>query len=108
MEKSSFFNTPVSEKVCVLYDPQDGRILHTHRVIRMPGGQDSTDEEIAAQAKDCAKRAGRDISVLNTLRVAAEDHDGSSHYRVDLTNMKLQKLERPRPNLPPRLSSKKQ
>ena len=94
METDSL-NKPVSNKFCVLYDPRDGRIVHTHNVITMPGGQDVTDEELEERARDRAQRAGHDISGLSALRVAAEDCDGSSQYRVDLAQKKLQKLERP-------------
>jgi hypothetical protein len=86
---------PVSDKVCVLYDPKDGRVIHTHRALTMPGGRDVTDEELEACAKDMAKRAGHDITGLSSLRVPGEDCDGSSQYRVDLAMNKLQKLERP-------------
>lgn len=95
MEKASLLKIPVSNKVCVLYDPRDGRIVHTHRVITMPGGQDVTDEELETRAKERARQVGRDVSGLSALRVAPEDCDGSSHYRVDLATKKLRKLERP-------------
>ena len=86
---------PVPSKICVLYDPRDGRVVHTHRVITMPGGQEITDAEAEARAKERAKQAGRDIRGLSALRVAHEDCDGSSQYRVDLAEKKLRKLERP-------------
>lgn len=86
---------PVSKKTCVLYDPQNGSVVHTHSVVVMPGGRDVTDQELEERAKDRAKRAGHDIANLRTLPVAAEDCDGSSMYRVDLTTRKLHKLERP-------------
>lgn len=94
MENDSL-NKPVSNKICVLYDAQDGRVVHTHQVLTMPGGRIVTDEEVEESAKDRAKRAGHDISGLSALRVAAEDCDCSSQYRVDLATKKLQKVERP-------------
>ena len=86
---------PVSNKVCVLYDRKDGRVLHMHHVLTMPGGHDVSEEELETRARDMAKRAGHDITSLSTLRVSGEDHDVSSHYQVDLAKNKLKKLEGP-------------
>jgi hypothetical protein len=61
----------------------------------MPGGQESTDEEVAERARERAKQMGRDTSGLHVLHVAADDTDGASHYVVDLTTMKLRKIPRP-------------
>jgi hypothetical protein len=92
MEKAA--HTPVSEKICVLYDQQDGRIVHTHRVVVMPGGQEMTDDEIEARAKECAKQVGHVIDDLGALRLAAMDHDNAAAYRVDIANKKLVKRRR--------------
>ena len=86
---------PVPKKVCVLYDGKDGRVLHAHRVLTMPGGHDVSDEELETRARDMAKRAGHDIISLSTLRVPGGGHDGPSHYQIDLATNKLKKLERP-------------
>jgi hypothetical protein len=32
---------PESIRICVLYDPSDGRIVHIHKVVTYPGGEDS-------------------------------------------------------------------
>jgi hypothetical protein len=98
--KNDLANQPVFNKVCVLYDPKDGRVVHTHRVLTMPGGEDVSDEELEARAKDMAHRAGHDVTSLWTLRVPGEECDGSSQYRVDLAMNKLQKLERPSRSAP--------
>jgi hypothetical protein len=92
--KNDSVKKPISDKICVLYDPLDGRVVHTHRVLTMPGGRDVTDEELEERAKDRAKRAGHDIKGLSTLRVTSDVCDCSSQYRVDLATKKLQKLER--------------
>jgi hypothetical protein len=88
-------NEPISDKVCVLYDPRDGRIVHTHRVLTMPGGQEVSDTELEARAKDRANHMKRDLRGLATLSFKGEECDGSSRYRVDLTTKKLTKLDRP-------------
>jgi hypothetical protein len=58
----------------------------------MPGGQQSDDEEVAARARDRAERMGHETNGLHVLHVGSDDCDGSSHYRVDLTAMKLRKI----------------
>lgn len=95
MEGEPLLNQPVSVKTCVLYDPSDGRVVHTHRVVTMPGGQESNDEEVAERAGDCAKRMGHETNGLHVLHVGPDDCDGVSQYRVDLTAMNLQKIPRP-------------
>ena len=86
---------PVSNKVCVLYHRNDGCVAHTHRVLIIPGGRDVTDEEVETRARDMAKLAGHDITSLRTLQVPGKQHDGASHYQVDVATNKLKKLERP-------------
>lgn len=81
-------------KICVLYDPQDGRVVHTHQVVTLPGGRDCTDSELEAHAIECAKQAGHEVGGLATLRVTEEECDGTSQYRVDLAEKKLRKAER--------------
>jgi hypothetical protein len=89
---------PVSVRVCVLYDPHDGRVVHTHRVLCMQGGRESTDEEIEANCKDAAKRAGHNVSEVSLMHIAGEHYERNARYRVDMATKKLQKLERSAPD----------
>ena len=82
-----------SEQTCVLYDPRDGRIVHTHRVVTLPGGRKVTNEEVEARTKEIAKQTGHDISGLHAMHFAANAYDASAVYRVDVTTKKLVKLE---------------
>ncbi len=87
---------PESEKICVLYDPKDGRIAHTHEVITLPGGRKVDDEEVEARAFKRAAALGKDTSKFKALHVKApKDHDRSSMYRVDPNSLTLTKLRRP-------------
>jgi hypothetical protein len=87
-----------ARKVCVIYDPRDGRVVHTHAAITMPGGHEFSEAEVEASARDRAQRVGHDLAGLEVLSVADEECDGSSAYRVDLTEMKLSKIERQSPS----------
>ena len=55
---------PVSEKICVLYYPQDGRIVHTYLLVVMPGGRELTDEDRRSKGKGFAKQLGHIIDDL--------------------------------------------
>ena len=94
MQNNSFIK-PASTKICVLYDPQDGRVVHTHSVVVLQGARDVTEAEVEASAKDRAEKLGHEIAGLSTLRVAAEDCDRSSQYRVDLETKTLKKIQHP-------------
>jgi hypothetical protein len=90
MEEAAF--KPVSEKYCVLYDPRDGRIVHAHHYVVMPGGgREMTDDEVEARAKESAKQVGHIIDDLSALWVTAMDHDNAAAYRVDIATKKLVK-----------------
>ena len=91
--KNDLMNKPVSNRICVLYEPTEGRVIHVHRVLTMPGSRHVADDELEDRAKDCAKRAGHDVSGFSTLRVAGEDYDGSIQYRVDLEKKKLHAIK---------------
>ena len=93
-EEAPLAKKPGPGKICVLYDPQDGRVIHTHRVITFPGGQEVTDSEAGARAKERATQAGHDVRSVGTLLVADDDCDGSSLYHVDVAEGKLHNVER--------------
>ena len=51
---------PEDEKLCVLYDPATGRIIHTHRVTTLPRGRKVDDAEMAdVFASDRSREAAR-------------------------------------------------
>jgi len=90
---------PEDVKVCVLYDPKNGRIVHNHMVITFPGGQRVDEKETERRAFMHAAKLGRDTSKLKALHVSEKDCQPSSAYRVDLKTLKLVKL--PKPAAPP-------
>jgi hypothetical protein len=85
---------PEEVKICVLYDPKDGHIVHTHEVVTFTGGRRVSDEEVKARAFKNATRRGKDTSNLKALHVSPDKIDRRSTYRVDLKSLTL--IEVPR------------
>jgi hypothetical protein len=88
--------TVETQKICVLYDPMEGRVVHTHMVVSLPGGRAFSDDEVEARARERASDAGLDVDGLRALKVAADAYDNSEVYVVDTATAQLRKLERPK------------
>jgi hypothetical protein len=80
---------PEDEKLCVLYDPSTGRIVHTHRVTTMAGGRKVDKAEMEKRTRQRAKSRGRDISGLTLLHVDPETYKLGAFYEVNLRTKKL-------------------
>jgi hypothetical protein len=39
---SSNLGKPTSHQICMIYDPADGRVVHTHEALTYPGGSEVT------------------------------------------------------------------
>jgi len=85
MKANSPMPETVSDKICVLYDPSDGRIVHTHRSTTLASGKIKSDEEIEARAREIATEAGHDVKALHILHLAPEAYDASKMLVVDGT-----------------------
>ena len=58
---SSKFGEPISHKICVIYDPANGGVIHTHEVLTFPGGRQVTDADAEAEALALlARRTGQE------------------------------------------------
>ena len=86
---------PEDVKICVLYDPKDGRVMHNHKVVVFPGAKKVDKKEVERRALERAARLGRDTSRLKALHVSEEECSPSSAYRVDLASLTLVKLPKP-------------
>ena len=78
-----------SERLCLVYDPVSGEILHTHRVVTFEGGTEPSEDEIAHSAILLAQRragAGQRLEALHVERGALEP---GRRYRVDHTRKAL-------------------
>jgi len=57
-----------SVKCCVLYDPKDGAIFHTHRVVTMDGAAETPDHLVEERTRQLAKGLGLDVGSLELLQ----------------------------------------
>jgi hypothetical protein len=80
---------PEDQKLCVLYDPSNGNILHTHWVTTLPGGRKVDKAELEKRIRERATSRGRDASGLKVLHVDPAEYVQGIHYRVDLAAGKL-------------------
>lgn len=86
----------VSDKICVLYNPSNGRIVHVHRSTVLAGGKLETDEEVAVHAKENAAAAGHLVEALEILHLSPEAYDASKFYMVDIEEKRLVERQKTR------------
>jgi hypothetical protein len=92
--------TPEEVRICILYDPRDGRVLHHHMVETYPGADKVDQKEVEERAHARAARFGTDTSKAKALHLSPNEVDPSKRYKVDLTSLKL--IELPRPSREPK------
>jgi len=83
-----------SARVCVLYDPIDGRIVHRHEAVNFTGARMVSDEELASRACALAAKIGHDVSMLRTLHFAADEYAEGKTYKVDIKTLRLNEIPR--------------
>jgi hypothetical protein len=88
-----------AEKICVLYDPISGSILHTHRVITFAGGREVTDAEMERRCKALAESLGHASTKLKVLHVPSSKYTKTALYYVNVTTGEL--TEHPAGRQPP-------
>jgi hypothetical protein len=103
MNTNSPMPETISDKICILYDPSDGRIVHVHRSTILAGGKLKTDDEVEVRAKENAAAKGHHVGALNILHLPAEAYDISKFYAVDVKGKKL--VERKKPESEPKTAS---
>jgi hypothetical protein len=72
-----------SVQCCVLFDPRNGAILHTHRVVTMEGAAETPDHLVEERTRQLAKGLGLDVASLELLHVDAADMQPGVRYTVD-------------------------
>jgi len=85
---------PEYDKICVLYDPQNGQVIHIHEVVIPPGGRKVDDNGVETRTFQQAANLGKDTSKLKALHVLPKDIERGSPYKVDLKSIKLVKIQR--------------
>ena len=58
-----------ASKVCILYDPRDGHVVHVHGVTVLHGGKQVTEAELVQRATNHARAQGHSIERLKPLHV---------------------------------------
>jgi hypothetical protein len=89
---------PEDVKICVLYDPKDGRIAHHHVVATFAGGHKVDNKEVERRTLKRAANFGTDTSKLKALHVSEKDCDPSHRYKVNIKTLTL--IELPNPEFP--------
>lgn len=86
MKKQYFKGKPLpdeSSRVCVLFDPKDGRIVHVHGVTILPGGKHVSEAEVEGRTRSCASALGHSITGLRHLHVPMSAVKGGGGFRVN-------------------------
>jgi hypothetical protein len=78
-----------AHRVCVIYDPANGRVLHIHHDIALPGGRPAGENEIEAAALGQLRKRGRLTDQLRVLHVKPEELRPDVRYSVDLIEKSL-------------------
>jgi hypothetical protein len=76
-----------ASRVCVLFDPSDGRIVHIHGVTSPGGARSVTDEELEQKAIENAQRLGHSTADLKALHVPPSAVRQRGPLRVEGTNI---------------------
>jgi hypothetical protein len=78
-----------SSRACVLFDPRNGRIVHTHGITTLGGNNTISAEDLETRAIARAKALGRDVASLNTLHVPVSDLNQRGPLRVNASGTGL-------------------
>jgi hypothetical protein len=83
---------------CVLYDPADGSIVHTHTVVRFDRGSVPSPRELETEARASLAKQPNHRDGLQVLHVKTDDLMPEGEFKVHPTAGTLEKLpERRRP-----------
>lgn len=78
-----------SEIACLLYDPDNGSILHVHRVVTIKGAEEWPAAAIEERARKLAKGFGLEAERLKSLIVDGKKLASDKDYRVDPKKQRL-------------------
>jgi hypothetical protein len=86
---------PEATHICVLYNPSNGRVVHTHRVLDFTGAKKTGKEHVEARCLTIAKKLGHATDKLKTLHVPHEKFKDTTPYKVDVKAGKLVEIPWP-------------
>lgn len=90
MQTIYFKGKPVGDeasKICVLFDPSDGRVVHVHGVTSLNGSPTVSDAELEQKAIENAERLGHSTSELKALHVPPSAVRRRGLLRVEGTSL---------------------
>jgi hypothetical protein len=95
-ERAMHPSKPISERICVLYDPTTGKIAYGHREITVGDGRVVSEEAFEAQTRQLAATRGRrDPSGLKSLHLSGVTLKSRQRYKVDLSSRTLVEVDAP-------------
>ena len=85
---------PSRVRTCILYDLEDGKIVHTHKEITIASGLERADAEIEARVRKFATKPDRDPKKLRVIFIEDTRAKGR-HYKVDSATSELVPVDTP-------------
>jgi hypothetical protein len=82
---------------CVLYDPADGSIVHTHTVVRFDRGSVPSPKALETEARASLAKQPNNREGLHVLHVKSDDLAPEGEFKVHPTDRKLEKLPERKP-----------
>jgi len=79
-----------ASRVCVLFDPQNGRVVHVHGVTTLDGGKKVSEAELEERTIARAKALGRSVSGLKALHLPVSALRESRIFKVDANGTGLE------------------
>jgi hypothetical protein len=87
---TSKFGEPTSHRICIIYNPADGRVVHTHEVLTYPNGRQITESDVEKEALALlSRRTGINVSGFGILHVRPAHYRRGARYRVELPARRL-------------------
>jgi hypothetical protein len=83
-----------SIRCCVLFDPKDGSIRHTNRVITLEGATTTSEEQMEQRTLRLAASLGLDTKKLRPLHVNPEDIAPGHRYKVHTKTRSLTEIKK--------------
>jgi len=83
----------VSERLCLVYKPISGEIIHVHRVVTFEGGTQPPEDEMSRHALLLAQRRIGTRDQLEVLHVDPSTLESAYRYRVNHQKKALVRLE---------------
>ena len=82
--------------MAVLFDPETGRIVHSHRVFLFDKKRQISQADVEQRARTLATRNGWDVEKLEMLSVDSSKLKERAKHKVDVKSRSLVEMERPK------------